>query len=543
MPAKTADSFETDFLEDDTFDIERPISESLLTADDTPETRRFSSMAAALRYSHASSEELDRSLTSDISSDEFLTPSQFAAQKLGVDCWPKMQEIFDAVERGERKILVRSCNGAGKTTALAALCNWKLSQFPDSIVLTTASSWVQVKRSLWGEIRRQARYASLYRQNDVASTEIKLDDKHYAIGISPSMAENAQGFHAPNMLIAVDEATGVRRDIIDALWGNATGKDAQMILIYNPIDDQSFPFTAEENGTWHVITISAFEHPNVITGTEQIAGAVTREWIEDRMENWSYETTKPKDVELIEGEVPEWNASPSHVYLHWCDKWYKKTELVATRVCGEWPMEGGESYIERSLVHATFEVPAVQGVRAIGVDVARSGNDRTVFAFFDGNLQLPFETYQGRNLMATANRIVELYKEGWKVIALDDTGIGGGVSDRLRELNIPHSPVNFAARPKGYIRTKQLANARAEMYFLLEEEIRRGEVKLLNDKEMVQELTGFRIVVEQSSGAYRIEDKDAIRQRLGRSPDKSDAVALARYGIRLDWLNNRPKFM
>src|ERR1044071_8988430 len=89
---------------------------------------------------------------------------EFAQDKLKITCWPKMQEIFSDVENGERKILVRSCNGAGKTTALAAICNWYFHTYKDSIVLTTASSWTQVRRNLWGEIRKQARSAQLYKQ-------------------------------------------------------------------------------------------------------------------------------------------------------------------------------------------------------------------------------------------------------------------------------------------------------------------------------------------------------------------------------------------
>src|SRR5207248_1892950 len=69
---------------------------------------------------------------------------EFAEEKLGVIMWPKLVDIFEAVQSGKRKILVRSCNGAGKTKSLAAICNWYFVTHPDSIVLTTASSWMQV---------------------------------------------------------------------------------------------------------------------------------------------------------------------------------------------------------------------------------------------------------------------------------------------------------------------------------------------------------------------------------------------------------------
>ena len=208
-----------------------------------------------------------------------------------------MEEIFEAVGEGHRKILVRSCNGAGKTTALAAICNWYLTTYPDSIVLTTASSWIQVKRNLWGEIRRQARAAKLYVDKDgnqaiLGQTLIQISDKHYMIGISPRIPENAMGFHAPHLLVAVDEATGVDREIFDALTGNLTGVDAQIVLICNPIDQDSYAYEAEQSGQWKVIHISAFDHPNVVNDTEEITGAVTRTWVMDRIKSWTFEVKK-----------------------------------------------------------------------------------------------------------------------------------------------------------------------------------------------------------------------------------------------------------
>jgi len=68
----------------------------------------------------------------DETTTEYTDLIPFAEHTLGITMWDKMREIMQAVADGHRKILVRSCNGAGKTTALAAICNWKLSHFPDS---------------------------------------------------------------------------------------------------------------------------------------------------------------------------------------------------------------------------------------------------------------------------------------------------------------------------------------------------------------------------------------------------------------------------
>ncbi len=488
-----------------------------------------------------------------------LSPIHFA-EKVGVQLWPKMLEIFQAVQDGKRKILVRSCNGAGKTTAIAALCNWKLTQFNEAIVLTTASSWTQVRRTLWGEIRRQARVAQLYPNTRITKTSIPLDEKLYALGISPSIPENAQGFHSPHMLIVVDEATGVDREIIDALSGNLTGEDAQIILICNPINTKSYPYEAEESGDWHLITISALEHPNVTSGNEEIRGAVTRKWIEDRLKSWSHEIEAPEDSGkrvVDNGEPPDESVdslfhSPhpttsssyaigNALYIHWLNKWFQKSSIVASRILGEWADNEANGYITMDLVqrcmdsHRDSEYVLPNAPKILGVDIARSGPDATVLARFDGATQLPLIEFYHQDLMTTAQRIKDQYDLGYHIIAIDDSGLGGGVSDRLNQIGVPHHAVNFNQKPRGVLHNrKELANARAEMYFTLEEDIRECEIQLLDDKRLHQEITAVRLTTVANSTAYKLEDKELTRKRLGRSPDKADATALARYALRLE---------
>ena len=458
-----------------------------------------------------------------------MTLEQFARSKLTITVWPKIKEIFDAVERGERKILIRSCNGAGKTSSLAAICNWKLSEDKEAIVLTTASSWTQVKRSLWGEIRGQARRASLYPGTEITGTEIQVSDKNYAIGISPNLPENAQGYHAPSMLIVIDEAISIEREILDALTGNLTGQNSQIIMICNPTRVDSVPYEEEQSGEWCVITISAFEHPNVIEGRERIKGAVTREWIEDRLRAWSYIIPDDSDFKGRTITVP------------WTGQKWRATSRVLTRIMGEWSDTDSDSFIAPSLVRQSWHAAGLPGARSVGCDVARFGEDKTVFAFFDGDIQLPFMSFEGRDLMATANRLHDLYKAGWTCIGIDDTGIGGGVCDRLRELGVPHQAINFARSPKQYFRPTLLANTRAEMYFVLEQELRGNCIQLLEDKELLQELCAPTLLVDPGSGMYRLSPKEDIKRKLGRSPDFADAVALARYAARLERLN-LPRF-
>lgn len=448
----------------------------------------------------------------------------FAESVLGLQVWPKVREIFDAVTAGHRRILVRSCNGAGKTTTVAALCLWKLCQNSDTIVITTASSWTQVRRTLWGEIRKQARRAGLFSAQNgkrlITETQIKLDDTHYAIGISPNIPENAMGFHAEHMLIAIDEATGVSQEILDALTGNATSEDTLMIMICNPIDMQSIPYMAEVSGEWHTISISAFDHPNVVTGENIIKGAVTRQSVEGMLRSWSREV--PADVKRS-------------LYVPWLDKWYKRTSIVDARILGEWADVEHDGFIDMELIRRSVDIESIGDERAIGVDIARK-RDRSMIAFFIGNTQLPFEEVYG-GVQAVADRVTSLFHEGWKLIALDDGGVGGGVTDILKERGIPFHDVNFGGGPLNCLKhPKPLLNTRAEMYFLIEEELRDGDIRLLDDIELHQELAAPRVQFSENATKYMLEKKDLVKRRLGHSPDKADATVLARYAMHLEAL-------
>jgi phage terminase large subunit len=449
-------------------------------------------------------------------------PHEFAEQALGLQVWPRMREIFDAVAAGHRKILVRSCNGAGKTTALAALCLWKLCQNSDTIVLTTASSWTQVRKTLWGEIRKQARRSGLFTpergRSPINDTQIRLDDMHYALGISPSIPENAMGFHAENMLIAIDEATGISQDIFDALSGNATSENTQIIMICNPIDMQSVPYQAEASGQWHTISISALEHPNVVTGENIVKGAVTRRWIEDRLASWTREVQPGQKHAL---------------YIPWLDKWYKRTPLVDARILGEWADVESDGFINMDLIKRSVNTESRGDERAIGVDIGRK-RDMSVIAFFIGNTQGSFEIVEG-GIPAVADRISALYHQGWQLIALDDGGIGGGVTDLLKDRGIPFHDVNFGGGPMRCLKhDKPVLNVRAEMYFLIEEELRDGEIQLLDDDELHRELAAPRLQFNENATKYVLEKKELVKRRLGRSPDRADATVLARYAMHLE---------
>ncbi len=82
-------------------------------------------------------------------------PAAFGKRVLGLDLWDRQKEILTALTRADR-VAVKACHASGKTLVAAAAVLWWLVNHKDGVVITTAPTWVQVERVLWGEIRRLA---------------------------------------------------------------------------------------------------------------------------------------------------------------------------------------------------------------------------------------------------------------------------------------------------------------------------------------------------------------------------------------------------
>ena len=128
--------------------------------------------------------------------------------------------------------------------------------------------------------------------------------------------------------------------------------------------------------------------------------------------------------------------------------------------------------------------------------------------------------------MELANAVSDMYhrEEDKKPIAIfvDTIGVGAGVYDRLDEKGIRCIESNVAMKAD---EIDLYQNKRAEMYFRLRDFVRRGG-KLVHDEELKEELLAIRYIYSKSNGKILIQPKDEIKELLGRSPDKSDSVAL-----------------
>ena len=209
-------------------------------------------------------DESDRLALRDLLVAWYLDPVAFARDALGVDLWHAQRRIAHAVRRHPR-VAVRSCHAAGKTFLAAVIVLWFLATRPNAIVLTTASTFRQVRYVLWRTIRRLVANAPRGLGATLLDTELRFDDAWYALGLSTDDPERFQGFHAPHLLVVVDEPGAIPEPVFAAIEGVLASGHTRLLMIGNPTQPQGPFYDAfhAQASAYRTFKISAFDTPNL----------------------------------------------------------------------------------------------------------------------------------------------------------------------------------------------------------------------------------------------------------------------------------------
>lgn len=181
-----------------------------------------------------------------------------------------------------------------------------------------------------------------------------------------------------------------------------------------------------------------------------------------------------------------------------------------------------------------YGVVVPEGVPKLGIDVG-GGGDLSTFCVRWTNCALMAATNNSSDTMvnvAEAQRVVTEYGIPWDKVFIDDIGIGRGVSDRLKELGFPVHAVSAgeAARNK-----QDFFNVKAEMYWDCKKWVEEGGVfsdtEALSGKktDLFQQLTWIKYKESSNERQIRIEPKEELKRRTGKSPDGAEALMLTFY--------------
>lgn len=170
---------------------------------------------------------------------------------------------------------------------------------------------------------------------------------------------------------------------------------------------------------------------------------------------------------------------------------------------------------------------------AVGGDIARGGKDRTVFAPRWDTYYGELDAHAGEETPDGASVVTLLMllfgPDDKPVVGLDAIGVGASPVDKAREKGI--QVVALVASEKADERATDrsgkyhFANQRAQWWWKFRESLdpeKGDDVALPPDRELLVDLCAPRY--ETRLGKIYIEHKDDIVKRIGRSPDKGEAV-------------------
>lgn len=313
------------------------------------------------------------------------------------------------------------------------------------------------------------------------------------------------------MLFIVDEASGVADPIMEAILGTLTGDNNKLLLCGNP---------TKTSGTFY----DAFHKDRAIYKCHTVSSAD------------SPRTNKESIESLIR-------------------KYGRESNVVLVRVFGEFPKQEDDVFIPLSLLEQCgsklFELPETSSLPHIilGVDVARFGDDETViYRNAKGKLKM-VGNHRGQDLMATVGYIVKAYRKimqefpdytGKVYVNIDDTGLGGGVTDRLKEVRREEKlyrlavvPVNAAEKIEtdtkaGEVAATYFNNITTHMWASLRELLEEKQIEIEDDSETFAQLSSRKYTMA-SNGKLQLETKEEMKKRNLVSPDRGDAAALSVY--------------
>ncbi len=112
-------------------------------------------------------------------------------------------------------------------------------------------------------------------------------------------------------------------------------------------------------------------------------------------------------------------------------------------------------------------------------------------------------------------------------VVVDAVGLGKGPADLLRSRGWKVHDFKGSFRPRSYESNRQFTNMRSEAAWWFRENLQNAQLAIKWDDELVEEAVGIRWSAD--SGKVMLERKKDFRSRIGRSPDRFDAVVQAFY--------------
>jgi hypothetical protein len=413
------------------------------------------------------------------------------------DAW-QAEALQGFAKPENERIALKACKGPGKTAVLAWMMLNFLATRPHARVGATSITGDNLNTNLWPELAKwmgTSRFFSEFFE----WTNSRVSYRHFpktwfAVARAwPKQADAEQqalalaGIHAEYVLFVLDESGGIPQAVMTTAEAVlATGKETKIVQAGNPTHTTGPLYRACTTDRHLWVLISVTGDPD----NPQRSPRIKLDWAKQQIA--SYGRENPWVMVNVLGQFPP-------------------TSLNALL---------GVDEVERAMRRHLRSDAYDWAQKRLGVDVARFGDDRTVIFPRQGLAAFrPVVMRVARTTDIAARVAKGIVEWGAELTLVDDTGHWGhGVVDNLIAAGYAVIPI-IASDPAI---DRRYRNRRAEMWLEMATWVKGGGA-LPNMPELVGELTEPTYTF--IGGKFVLEDKDQVKQRLGRSPDLADGLA------------------
>lgn len=397
------------------------------------------------------------------------------------------------------RIAVASGHGIGKSALIGMLTKWALDTCEDARVVITANTEGQLLTKTSPEITKWAQMAitsDWFTPNalSIVSNEPGHTKNWRAdlVTWSQNNTEAFAGLHnlGKRIVVIYDEASGIHPKVWEVTLGALTDEGTEIIWL-------------------------AFGNPTQNTGDfRECFGKNRRLW-----------KTRHIDSRTVEGTNKAYLDSLVEAYGI-------DSDIVKVRVLGQFPSASSLQFISADTVDTALNRQVYverSEPLVIGVDVARFGDDESTIYFRRGRdaRTIPPIALHGLDTMQLAARVAECQRRySAAMVCVDEGGIGAGVVDRLRQMNLPVVGVQFGSKPLGAVKLAngvKVANRRAEIWAIMREWLAGGAIP--DHARLRDDLIGVEYGFN-ANDEIQLERKKDMKKRGLSSPDHGDGLAL-----------------
>lgn len=432
----------------------------------------------------------------------------------------------------EKKTVVVTANGLGKSYIAAAIVNVWLAVLHPGVAFATSGTYSKLQRTFCKPVQSLHDNAlggiglpGTYKKQP-PRIEIEGEPEHYFEASSPKDSGELEGVHSSYTLGVIEECDkpDINAEVVDSMQSLITDDRDRLLAIANPpLDESNIVYEMINDPTWETVQLSSFDSHNVQVEIGEVDGELIdglatlgkikddwrsfnqREWpgVEEARTSYTDDTLDTRWYRRRLGRIPPRSADVHRPF----------TTTDVTDAFGRDP-------------ETVYETP-----QGLGLDIARMGGDENVLAgVFADDIRI-IDRWKGTDHNQNVAKLRGLLQESWDAtLAIDATGEGSGPADRI---GMFYPSVRRFNNGENAANETVYKNCWTEAIAYLGESLANGGA--FTNRRLREELLAAANVVEYEERYYSSRDaevlkatqKAAIKEYLGRSPDCLDAAAMA----------------